>query len=711
MNNRLHPRALLCSLLTLAPLAAQETDPAEVLRANTLEHYERVESELRQAKAPLSAATLARREQVLDYLHEYRTKAVFGVNAQFPGWRMPHFVDASGRRCAVAYLLDHTGHGHLTDRVAKHANHAWVADLAADAELQNWLTTYGLTLAEAARIQGPGGWGGSRARFRDETPPEPPPPPPVYDGPADRSRPAPTATSPRPARTRPAVGATTRRTPVRTSTAPRGIATVTLQADAWMPWFDLQSSRWFGPRDLPVSTVTTTAAPSNIDLIRKRAIARCREAAKDSNATVRAAAAQTLGRLGVAGEDARTLLKDAAYAVRLKAMVGLAQGGTARSIHPLLSLATTENQLQPMAMAAMGASGRRDASVERAVTRVLKNATSPVILAGAAAHERLINGDTKPATMDLARNGDTTTVRSLASTALGNNADAATIAALTTALSSPGLPARRAAAAALGRSRDALALPSLLSAFEYESDLGTRMQLLLAIGEHGGAAAKPFLLTQMRKGKKPLRAWAAAALGIWGRGAFDAKLSERVREARRHEHNHDALGLWSIALGLLQDAQSKDLLIEQYETSKSSVIRGAAIYGLGLMRDPTVLPEIERALADDSCPFVRGAATTVLAANFGTVATPILAKCAERDHDQTVRRAATFALGGTGDMNAATALFALADKGTPVVRAGAITALGRLLAKQRSRNFAKLGWGSLPADLPATFTYLAELDR
>lgn len=708
MNYRLNPRALLCSLVTFAPLAAQEQHPATVTHVDTLRHYERVEQELRRAKPQLDPQTASRRAEALDILHRYRTDAVFGTTDGFRGWRMPHFVDNDGRRCAVAYLLDHTGYAHVTDRVAATANHAWVADLAGDPELQEWLQTYGLTAAEAARIQGP-------ARPRPEPePPEPPPPPPEYVGPADRTQRAPTATTPRPTIARSPATPSATRAPVRTINAPRGVPVVQLQADQWMPWFELQSSRWFGPRDLPTSTTTLTrktSAQTHTEHMRKLTIRRLREAAKDSNALVRASAAHALGRLGIADDVMRNLLDDSAYAVRVQAMVGLAQGGGARSMHPLLRLATTKNQLQPMALAAIGASGRRDAAVERAVTEMMANAKSPVLLAGAAAHERLQAGDAKPATLERARHGDSSTVRSLASTAVGRRVDHKTIAALTAALSSPGLPARRAAAAALARSKDDLALPALMSAFEYESDLGTRMQLLLAIGEHGGDAAKSFLLGQMQKGKKPLRGWAAAALGIWGRGSFDAKLSSQVRAGMRHEHNHDAIGLWSIALGLLQDDKSIAVLGKQYEQSKSSIVRAAAIYGLGLTRDPAVLPDLERALTDDSCPFVRSAATTVLAANFGAVATPALAKAANNDHDQTVRSAAAFALGGTGDILAATQLLRIEDLGSPIVRAHAIQGLGRLFAKQRSRNFAKLGWGSLPSNLPATFTYLANLDR
>jgi hypothetical protein len=87
MLSRLVPPA--CVLLSFpAAISAQDGEPALVLRPD-----------------PQRAAA---RAAVIDLLHEYRTRGVFGQNVGFPGLREPYFVDDAGRRCAVAWLLDGT---------------------------------------------------------------------------------------------------------------------------------------------------------------------------------------------------------------------------------------------------------------------------------------------------------------------------------------------------------------------------------------------------------------------------------------------------------------------------------------------------------------------------------------------------------------------------------------------------------------------------
>src|SRR5262245_58636680 len=139
-----------------AVAAAQDPQWALVELPDQIAHYRRVEQELRGASPALDAQRADARAQVIDLLHAYWTRANFGINAGFPGRREPYFVDDDGRRCAVAFLLDATGCGALTDRIAANANHAWVADLVGDAELAAWLDAHGLSAAEAARIQDPG---------------------------------------------------------------------------------------------------------------------------------------------------------------------------------------------------------------------------------------------------------------------------------------------------------------------------------------------------------------------------------------------------------------------------------------------------------------------------------------------------------------------------------------------------------------------------
>ena len=126
------------------------------MRQRLDDRYRAVLAELR-AETPVGLNESKRRARAgaLDLLSTYRELAQFGRH-DVPGERRHLFVDATGRRCAVAYLLDATGGTAITDRVAANGNHTFVAALAEDGPFLAWLDRVGLTFAEAARIQAPG---------------------------------------------------------------------------------------------------------------------------------------------------------------------------------------------------------------------------------------------------------------------------------------------------------------------------------------------------------------------------------------------------------------------------------------------------------------------------------------------------------------------------------------------------------------------------
>jgi len=116
-------------------------------------HLARVEADLRASDAArLTAAQRRWRARLLDELHRYWTRGRFPSNT-FLLDRTPIFVDRSGTRCAVAHLIEISGHGDLVAAVAASHNTAYVAELGSDRELAGWLDEHGLTAAEAARIQ------------------------------------------------------------------------------------------------------------------------------------------------------------------------------------------------------------------------------------------------------------------------------------------------------------------------------------------------------------------------------------------------------------------------------------------------------------------------------------------------------------------------------------------------------------------------------
>ena len=146
---------LLMPALALPILPARPTVAAAAADTGRIRaHLAIVEVELR--RKDVSALTPAQREaraHNLDVLHQYWRRGVFPVNTDFPGQRVPYFVDRYGTRCAMAYLIEQSGHGGLVARIAATHNNAHIANLKDDAELVAWLRENGLTAAEAARIQ------------------------------------------------------------------------------------------------------------------------------------------------------------------------------------------------------------------------------------------------------------------------------------------------------------------------------------------------------------------------------------------------------------------------------------------------------------------------------------------------------------------------------------------------------------------------------
>src|SRR5437870_1560004 len=137
--------------------AASSTPPADFVAAETARiraHLDSVERELRAKDvAALTPAQRAARLRNLDVLHRYWVRGVFPLNTDFPSQRVPYFIDRYGTRCAMAYLIEQSGHGDFVARVAATHNNARIWELQDNPALVAWLDQNGMTLAEAARVQ------------------------------------------------------------------------------------------------------------------------------------------------------------------------------------------------------------------------------------------------------------------------------------------------------------------------------------------------------------------------------------------------------------------------------------------------------------------------------------------------------------------------------------------------------------------------------
>jgi hypothetical protein len=149
----LAPAVVLTTILS--PRSRTSTDP-EVQRLQR--HFATVERELlARDVSHLSPLERAARARHIERLRAYAQAGVFPKNTDFPGRRVPYFIDRFGTRCAMAYLIEQAGQAEYVKRVADRINNAYIADIAQDSELAKpllaWLEENGLAVEEAARIQ------------------------------------------------------------------------------------------------------------------------------------------------------------------------------------------------------------------------------------------------------------------------------------------------------------------------------------------------------------------------------------------------------------------------------------------------------------------------------------------------------------------------------------------------------------------------------
>lgn len=149
---------LIAVAVIVAAIGGQPASRAERETARLRAHFAQVDRELTARDvAHLTDAQRRARRTHIARLREYAAAGVFPRNTRHPGAYVPYFVDDSGTRCAMAFLIEQSGAGEYVAQVAARRNHAYIAEMARDAAigapLVAWLEANGLSLAEAARIQ------------------------------------------------------------------------------------------------------------------------------------------------------------------------------------------------------------------------------------------------------------------------------------------------------------------------------------------------------------------------------------------------------------------------------------------------------------------------------------------------------------------------------------------------------------------------------
>jgi hypothetical protein len=116
-------------------------------------HLRIVEKELRRKNVNhLSFELQQKRAKNLDRLHTYWTNGLYPINRDFADRRVPYFKDAVGTPCAMAYLIEQSGHQDLVNAVTKSNNHVYIDNIY-DGPIIEWINKSGLTKTEAARVQ------------------------------------------------------------------------------------------------------------------------------------------------------------------------------------------------------------------------------------------------------------------------------------------------------------------------------------------------------------------------------------------------------------------------------------------------------------------------------------------------------------------------------------------------------------------------------
>lgn len=707
--------SILTACYLCGPLDAQRVDVTRV-EPTSVEldaHYQRVLVELRGTDIRhLTTAQAKERKRLIQVLEKYRLAGVFGENTEDPGRRMPYFVDRAGRRCAVANLLDHSGMGALTEQVRADANHAWVAELADNRALRAWLRKSGLTLDEAARIQGP-----SRGIGRVDREPDPPAELVVesWIGPGDVNRPSPDPSMGSGPLGRVEMG-TGSRPPTRTPRPRRGTPISSLPAQDWSTWWGWNRREFIHPRSTLAPSVTpsiqaTVAVPR--DLLKEQLTVELLKQLEDRDGYVRRAACVALGRLGGPKSVPALIgmLDDPVLGVRHGTILALGGTGSARAVFELIHIAKSGRARgskesigslsRPLALIALGLANRFGCKVDTAslipslvdeddpsqrrelvMARLLHQVLAPGSAATGFAREMAMGKNTPLA------------LRCRAIEVLPIEPDADTLLTLIRALNGSRLEARRSAALALGHLDHKLALQPLMTAFELEGEHLTRAFLLLSIGQQATKPARDFLLDQLRKGRKTLKPWTALGLGLSIRkdGLGDKRVGDALRRALRTEKNQHAHGAYLIALGLSRDNASVPILLKSMLEARVSTTRVAAAEGLVLVGPDVARPAIKKRMLSDLCYYARSTYAGILGCIGKAADASFLAK-ALRDESHPVARLSIATALGMLDRNAGFAplMKILRDPDTnSKARAQVIEGLGMAVSGKSDPELAKL---------------------
>ncbi len=734
--------SVLISTLALATSGASPETPDVIVLSESAQtavlcaHYAKAADELDAVDVgALTADQRAERKRLIGVLRTFAARAEFNRDPISVGARVPYFRDADGLRCAVAELMHASGEDAFVDKVYAERNHVWMCDLRGDPHFEAWLSRSGLTIEEAARIQGPPHMGvtSGQARAANLYPNG-------YRGPGDTTPSGGSGTgggrgSGSPSTPSSPSGPTTKggggggsSTPTGGSSspgqgnAPQPVTLTMTNDDTWWLWWEYNKSEFLLPNRLSLSNAPMTG--DDPDAALRTAIGRSRDmmlpvfehALQDTDANVRATAAVAIGR--VEGSAAVTpllkLLDDPNVDVRHKAILALGATGSTDAIAPLVAIARTGStgadmpgrispQAQALAIVALGLARRNaiddriDVEIEKVLQNRVKSDREPVGVAALVYQMLAPNDQLKRYAMSMALdNTESPSVRCRAVESMRTSSDDKTLAELESFLNGPRLDLRRSAALALGDYDNSLALPALMVAFDVEAESLTKGFMLIAIGRQGGEKAQDYLMTVLEKGETGMRRWAALGLGLDARKVTDperlAKLSAAIREASAREKNADSFGAYWLASGLARDSLALPAIGEGLTKCGNQRQRMYAASALALMDGDDALALLRSSMKTESQSLVRVAITQSLGVLGRTADVGMMLDTLLRLEDPDLQGFVAAAMAAHGSPEALHALVEIAqlNSGSKVRRAAALEGLGMMLSPYAPMSFAEV---------------------
>lgn len=264
-------------------------------------------------------------------------------------------------------------------------------------------------------------------------------------------------------------------------------------------------------------------------------------------------------------------------------------------------------------------------------------------------------------------------------------------------------PVMQGAALALGQlgdsdgdGPDAAIRKALQRTFRRNADQQTRNFALISLAHAAGrpgregstAGAAPSLaalVAVLDTGATMQKPWAALAVGVLGRSLDDAGSARSdepetaLRKALQSTRTPELNSATALALGILRDLGSRELLIELLGQTSDTQVRGYAMIGLGLMQARGSLPKIEGILSESKYqPDLVQTAAVSLALMQDTELVPKLIEMLRSNASVPAQGAICYSLGNVGDVRAAQALVEMSadEELGATARSVAISALG-----------------------------------